>query len=175
MASRGMGVVYTATHDGRRLREAPDREVKEALLDRWYRPHHALLEHAVTEKLESEGQVLIIDAHSFPARPFSFELDQSDDRPEICIGTDDFHTPAELTEGAVAWFEREGFAVATNRPYAGSLVPMSRYRKDQRVRSLMVEVRRDLYLQDSSFSRGQGFQELQRTIGRFLEWIGGSE
>ena len=171
MASCGMGVIYTVTHDGQRLRPRLETGQREALLDRWYRPHHARLEAAVTEVLAASGSVLLVDAHSFPSRPLPYEDDQRSDRPEICIGSDEWHTPAGLADAAVAWFAREGFTVALNRPFAGSLVPMSRYRKDRRVLSLMVEVRRDLYLEEGGFGKGEGFGKLREVLGRFLGWI----
>jgi len=40
MARRGMGVVYTRTSDGKRLRHPPTKEEWDALVDRYYHPHH---------------------------------------------------------------------------------------------------------------------------------------
>ena len=37
-----------------------------ALIQAYYRPHHARLEAAVTAALERHGRCLMIDCHSFP-------------------------------------------------------------------------------------------------------------
>lgn len=152
MAARGMGVIYTRTADGRPLRLGSSAQERQTLLDRWYWPHHLRLEEAVHRALDEHGRCLVIDCHSFPAKPLPYEQDQSPDRPEICLGSDDFHTSAELLAAAVAAFQEEGFSVAINRPFSGALVPSSRYRHDKRVSALMVEVNRGLYLHESTGS-----------------------
>ena len=63
----------------------------------------------------------------------------------ICLGADDRHTPAGLVEAA-----REAFAslgsVAINQPFRGTYVPLRHYGRDDRVNSIMLELRRDAYL-----------------------------
>jgi N-formylglutamate amidohydrolase len=70
-------------------------------------------------------------------------------RPDICIGTDAFHTSGELAIAFVAAFQREGWSVDLNQPFAGALVPGSRYGQDRRVNAVMVEINRQLYLRES--------------------------
>ncbi len=54
-----------------------------------------------TEELKRKGKSLIIDCHSFPEKPFPYEEDQSLERPDICIGTDSYHSPQRLVEKCV--------------------------------------------------------------------------
>jgi N-formylglutamate amidohydrolase len=70
--------------------------------------------------------------------------DSSSVRPDICIGTDDFHTSAALSESFWSAFQLAGWSVSLNDPFAGALVPGSRYRSDKRVGAVMVEVNRRL-------------------------------
>src|SRR5437016_3516768 len=58
MASRGMGAVYTRTHDGRPLRNSLDRK---ALIERFYRPHHEALTDWTARALSDHGRCLILD------------------------------------------------------------------------------------------------------------------
>lgn len=102
MAARGMGVIYTRTADGSPLRRDLSAQERQALLDRWYWPHHQRLEQAVDQTLAEHGRCLVIDSHSFPASPLPYEPDQSPDRSEICLGSDEYHTPAELLQTALA-------------------------------------------------------------------------
>src|ERR1700733_11739319 len=100
------------------------------------------------------GHCTTLDMHSFPLRSLPYELDRSRDRPEICIGSDEFHTPEPLTDDFVKRFSAEGLSVAVNRPSSGAMVPMRYYRKDRRVASVMVEVNRRLYLDNATSKRG---------------------
>jgi N-formylglutamate amidohydrolase len=178
MASRGMGVVYTRTSDGRLLRDDPSPTERAALLARFYAPHHERLTAAVTDALAAHGACLIVDGHSFPSRPLPYELDQELDRPDVCVGTDPRHTPAWLRDLAVLELEREDFRVAVDRPFAGALVPLAFYGRDARVHAFMVEVNRALYMDERSGARRGDFEIVQtRILGalyRVIEkWGGG--
>ncbi|MCU0235356.1 MAG: N-formylglutamate amidohydrolase [Thermoanaerobaculales bacterium] len=148
MAQRGQGVVYTLTSDGRPLRHPPTPFEREALLDRFYRPHHARLTERVTAALAVHGTALIVDAHSFPDQPLPMELDQRPGRPDICIGTDPLHTPTPLVERLVAACDALGWSVQVDAPYAGAMVPGRFLRREPRVQSVLIEVNRRLYVED---------------------------
>jgi N-formylglutamate deformylase len=165
MARKGMGVVYERTAAGGPLRRPPSADERRRLLARFYEPHHAALTTAVEAALAAHGRCLLIDGHSFPTRPLPHEDDQDPDRPDICIGTDASHTPAWLRDTAVRAFEELGWSVAVDRPFAGALVPMRFYRRNVRVCSVMVEVRRDLYMDEGLGARLPDFDEVRE---RFL-------
>jgi N-formylglutamate deformylase len=95
MAAKGMGAVYTRTSDGaplRSLRFSAGERAK--LMARYYEPHHQRLSDAVAAVLAARDRCLLIDGQSFAATPYPHEPDQSPRRPDICIGTDEYHTPA---------------------------------------------------------------------------------
>ncbi len=89
------------------------------------------------------------------------------DPPEIGIGTDAMHTSAELAEVVHTFFNDRGFSVGMNRPFAGALVPNAFYGRDARVQSVMIEVRRDLYMDERTGERMPGFAEVQRVLTEF--------
>ena len=173
MARKGMGVVYELTAAGRPLRQPPSAEHRGHMVARFYGPHHAALTTAVQAALAAHGTCLLLDGHSFPTRPLVYEDDQEPDRPDICIGTDASHTPAWLRDVAVQVFERLGWRVAVDRPFAGALVPMRFYRKDLRVSAVMIEVRRGLYMDEGSGARLPGFDEVRKRIASALGAIAG--
>ena len=105
------------------------------------------------ECLEQHGRCLIIDCHSFPAQSLPYESDTN--RPDICIGTDSYHTSAELKNCLLKVFEAFGYRVAIDSPFSGTIVPLTHYHKDQRVESVMIEVNRSLYANPSGFKRVQ--------------------
>ena len=164
MAQRGMGAVYTTTQDGKPLRY-PLREVQRRnLLDNWYRPHHAALTLATEKALQQFGLAVIIDCHSFPSKPLPYEIDQNPTRPEICIGTDAFHTSVELAAIFVDAFAAEGWTVGLNAPFSGAMVPSRYFGLDKRVAALMIEVRRDVYLEEGTGAPSPSFEQVSMRI-----------
>lgn len=158
MSRLGMGAIYTSTSDFRSLRRPLHRTERESLIREWYRPHHDRLTRATEDALLKYGCVLLIDCHSFPSRPLPYEIDQRDDRPQICIGTDRFHTPTALVSTLVDAFQSAGLTTRIDAPFAGALVPSLHYRRDKRVASVMVEVNRSLYMNEETGQRGGQFE-----------------
>ena len=105
--------------------------------ERWYWPHHSMLEQLVNDVIVRSGVCLIVDCHSFPSVALPYELDQTSQRADICIGTDAFHTPSAISDALVAAAERERYSVAVDAPFAGALVPLSSYQNDHRVLSVI--------------------------------------
>lgn len=169
MAGVGMGAVYERTSDGRELRDITPAD-RTALLERYYDPYHREFGSAVAACLDQEKRCLIIDCHSFPSRPLPYELDQDSDRPEICLGTCDFHTPDWLRDFVRDWMAQH-FSVAMNRPFAGTFVPSRYYRRDQRVSSIMVEVNRGLYMNEDNGNKNEGFSRIKELMQEFIRGI----
>jgi len=165
MAERGLGVIYRRTSDGRALRHPIDERTRARLLDELYWPHHERLEAAVERALATHGRCLVLDGHSFPKVPLPFE-DSRAKRPDICIGTDEFHTPIALRESFVASFEAEGWSIEIDTPFSGALVPRSRYRRDRRVLAVMVEVQRALYMDEATLEPRADFDDMARRVQR---------
>ena len=168
MALRGMGAVYTKTHEGQTLRHPVTSVQRHKLLEDWYRPHHAALARATKTALQESGLAVIIDCHSFPAMPLPYEVDQTARRPQICIGTDAFHTPTELARLLTEALESAGYDVGLDSPFSGSMVPTKYFKKDRRVISVMLEVRRDLYLIEKSGLPNGDFDRISSVIRQCL-------
>lgn len=128
------------------MRRALTSEERDELFARYYRPHHPALTRALQDELAATGAALIIDAHSFPERPWVVEPHPNARRPDFCIGSDPFHTPREFVDRATELLESRGFSVLENEPYGGSLVPLEFYRREARVRSIMIQVNRRICL-----------------------------
>lgn len=163
MAAVGMGAVYARTSSGKALRATSPGE-REELLARFYDLHHRALSSTVQEMLDSFGRCLIIDCHSFASSPLPCEPSQKPQRPDICIGTDMFHTPPELADAVFRYFIMRGYAAAMNEPFSGAMVPGPFYGKDRRVASVMIEANRKLYMDEATGAKTQGFALLQADI-----------
>jgi N-formylglutamate deformylase len=164
MASHGMGVIYTHTSQKQSLRRPLSEGERSLLLREYYHTHHERFTGRVTDVLQKEGRALILDAHSFPEKPQPSSLDQNQDRPEICLGTDTFHTPPHVREAFVSAFAGEGFSVRVDAPYAGAIVPAAYYRQNVSVSSVMIEVNRMLYMNEKDGTRLSGFDSFAERI-----------
>jgi N-formylglutamate deformylase len=166
----GMGAVYTSTSDGSNLRDLNfvSDEWREQLLNEYYYTHHSAFTEAVESALDADSGVLVIDCHSFPSKPLPYEFDQPGDRPEICIGTDDFHTSQELVDTMLTSFSDLGYNVKVNTPFAGTIVPSKFYQSDCRVSSIMIEVNRSLYMDELTADKISSFTEHKNNISKVI-------
>jgi len=172
MSNVGMEVLYEKTSDGRPLRRKLSSEERRGLLDKWYFPHQRRLADAVDSTLERFGKALIIDIHSYPLVPLGYELSKEAHRPQVCIGTDEYHTSPLLAQTALNIFRDYGFETALNTPFSGTIAPARHYRKDPRVSSIMIEIRRDTYMDEGKGRRGTNFTKIKEKLHRALKRMG---
>ena len=168
-AKVGMGATYVRTSRGETLRVlTPARRAE--LLEHYYWPHHRALDALAAETLARFGRCLILDAHTYPAEalPTQAEVGVT---PEIVLGTEGEHTSPGLRAFAEEFFLRQGLDVAIDRPFRGAIVPNAFYGNEPRVQSVMVEVRRDLYLDETTGERGRGFGRVQKVLTEFREQL----
>ena len=167
MAKKGMGVCYSQSSFGDQLREVTEKE-KSIIKSTHYDRHHRRFTELVTAELKENGTALIIDCHSFSDEVLPHE--ESSVRPDICIGTDNFHTPMALLSKVYRYFEDQGYTVVVNQPFSGTIVPLEYYGKDQRVSSIMIEINRKLYL-DEGFGKSENFAEVKQLIHAVLQQL----
>jgi N-formylglutamate deformylase len=171
MSNVGMGVIYTHTADGRRLSRRLQSHERMHLVTQYYEAHHRKLLTETQNELDRHGRALIVDCHSFPSEPLPCDRDQTSPRPEFCIGTDPFHTPAALIESTARHIRERGYSVEIDRPYAGTMVPMAFYQKDRCVASIMIEVNRRLYMDELAGTKTGGFGVIREYVQILLSSI----
>ncbi|QGV82164.1 N-formylglutamate amidohydrolase [Streptomyces ficellus] len=170
MLAVGMGAVYTRTTHREVLR--PDDTDARPLIDRYFRPYAEAMEAAVAERLAAVGRVVVVDVHSYPAKVLPYELHGDGPRPPVCLGTDSFHTPDGLLDAARRAFGGFG-GTGLNSPFGGTYMPLRYYGREPRVSALMVEIRRDLYLDERGAPRDEGVAALARALAGLVEEISG--
>jgi len=149
MFAKGRGFFYTHTDNGNILRENIN-NIKEKIFNDYYLPHHNLFNSEVQKKLNKYDAVNIIDCHSFSDIPFKSDLNQNTNRPDICLGVDEFHTPKYLLNYIKNIFEKENLTVDINNPYSGTIVPIEHYQKNNKIHSIMIEINRKLYMENNT-------------------------
>lgn len=167
MRAVGMGAVYTRTTRRAPLRPEPPADEAD-LLATYFHPYAEAMTRAVEERLAATGRAVIIDVHSYPSRALPYELHGTDPRPAVCLGTDPFHTPEALVALA-----REAFAPlgehGLDTPFAGAYVPLRHYGKDPRVHALMLELRRDTYLDEPVTPDDAGLRKAAECLAVLIE------
>jgi len=161
MNTVGMGVLYTHGSQRQLMRD-------ESLIDRTsLMEFFADYSHAVTELvreiLHHHDSCLILDLHSFPSSPLPYELHQEESRPELCLGHEEPHAPLEFLTRLRQ--ELAGWDLADNEPFHGSYVPLEFFGSDPRVQSVMLEIRRDTYMQEPAGEMISGvFERLSESV-----------
>ena len=171
MAARGMGVCYEKTSCLEPLKEVTESHRQEMLS--LYDQHHLALTDAVNRALNAGGKVLLIDCHSFSSEQLPYEKngkeEKQPERPDICIGTDlAFHTPCWIRNFLRKKFRSLGYSVKENYPFQGTLVPMQHYYKDIKVQSVMIEVKRSLYMDEKTGEKSDGFEAVKKDLAMVL-------
>jgi N-formylglutamate deformylase len=170
MSKAGMGMLYEKRDDGSPLRKVTP-ELRARIINDFYTPHHQKLTEIIENQLKQNGRVLIIDCHSFPDIPLKRDLNQNPDRPDYCIGTDDFHTPDELLKVAKRYFEVKDLTVGINSPYAGSIVPLKYFQKNKHLQTVMLEINRRLYLKERTNIKTNNYYQVKETVREFINYL----
>ena len=169
MSAKGMGAIYTRTSAGEELRtKSFSISDRQAVMDELYWPYLGAFHNLVTEQLDQFGRCLIIDGHSFPSKALHYE-DEKLIRPDICFGYESFHEPSGLVDALEDICRQEGLTTARNEPFSGSYVPVDYFQKDQRVNSIMIEVNRSLYMDETSGTKSAGYDQLGVVVKQLLD------
>lgn len=172
MAAIGMGAVYRATSDLGVLRE-PDPARDVALRERYFDPYAAAVSAEIDAVLAVHGSVTIIDLHSYPERALPYEREPTEPRPGLCVGTDTVHTPPTLVSAAREAFEGVAGGVELDVPFTGTYVPLGHLGANDAVSSLMLEIRRDLYMDEQTLALHHGADEIVARLAALLTDVAG--
>jgi N-formylglutamate deformylase len=169
MRAVGMGAVYTCTSGGGVLR-LPDEADEQSLISTYFEPYATAMTNLIGERLDATDGALIVDLHSFSTVALPYELHGESRRPAFCIGQDPFHTTDFLVETARRSFEPMGES-AVNEPFAGAYVPTRWYGLDGRVSAIMLEIRRDTYLDEVTGEPTNGIDAVAAATADFLRRV----
>lgn len=142
----GMGVLYTHGSQRQRIRVIPD-DARGGYLA-FFDEYSATLTRLVEQALAAHGRAIIVDVHSYNTSPDPHELHTDEPRPELCVGYEDFHISANLREAVADAFG--GYEQGDNQTFHGAYVPLRHYQQDARVQSVMLELRRDQYMDETT-------------------------
>ena len=164
----GFGVIPRLTGDGRVIREHPlSRDEALARLAAAHQPYHEALKQLMHRARERFGFAVLVDWHSMPSRAVGHAAGVRS--PDVVLG--DRHgssCSAEVTRLLRAQFERAGWRVALNRPYAGGWSTQLWGRPHEGLHAVQVELNRALYLNENALTPGPHFAMTRKVIGRVV-------
>lgn len=170
MSRVGMGAIYTKTSNGDELIEYDD-AYKSRILSEFYDVYHKKFENTTNKVLKEYGRCVIIDCHSFSTELLRRLGMEHSDSPDICIGYEKEFVDMDILNTLKMHFEKCGLSVNFNYPYTGSIVPNKYYaKKDSRVKSLMIEVNKLLYL-DENNHKNANYQRIKDIIQEAIEKV----
>jgi N-formylglutamate amidohydrolase len=164
----GRGFFYTKTDNNESLREDKN-NIKELIYNEYYLKHHNRLNTLVENKLKEHNSCYIVDCHSFNDIPLNLDLNKDNKRPDICLGIDEFHTPKYLLEHFYNHFKTYNYSVEINNPYSGTIIPSKYYKNDKRVKGIMIEINKKLYIKNNIILDDK-VNELNRIVTELFEF-----
>jgi N-formylglutamate deformylase len=150
----GRGFVWEVTTTGAPALARP------LTLEEWQarRAIHAGYHGAIAAALERArarfGFAVLVDGHSMPSVGRQGHADPGRPRADIVPGDRDGTSCAPALSHAVGeHFRKHGLSVAFNEPYRGGFITAHHGRPAENVHSIQIEMRRDLYMDEATFTR----------------------
>jgi len=155
----GLGTVARIVADGEEIyanRLSLDSVL--ARIEQLYFPFHSELSRLIATTSDLFGYTVLIDCHSMPSAAMAPGGAQ---RPDIVIG-DRFGASADprLTLLVRDEFQKRGFKVQLNRPYAGGYITEHHGRPAHGIHALQFEINRGLYINELTFEPNSGYTAL---------------
>ena len=173
MERLGMGFCYERAFDGTRIKSVTEELKRETL--RWYHRHHERL----NQMCNTHSKVLLLDLHSFSDDIVPVgRLSRNQKTPDICLGIDERFTPEKLVSAAENCLSAEGYTLARNYPYSGSLVPNAVLNGTSACdcESIMLEWNKRVYCDADGVPEINKIERIRKTITKFIDnYLNGEE
>lgn len=157
----GLGVIPRIVREGAEIyrKKLCTQEASDRLL-RLYAPYHAALAGLVDQTAARFGAAVIVDCHSMPSAAAA---------PDIVLG-DRYGVSAaqHVIRAAEDAFERQGFSVARNVPYAGGYTTQIHGGPGRGRHALQIEINRALYLDEDKIRPAPQFAEMREQLAAGL-------
>lgn len=171
----GIGLVWRLAHGGVPMyaRSLTVDEVERRIATCW-RPYHDAVEAALDERHRAFGAVWHVNCHSMPAVGDAISDDPGRERADVVLGDRDGTTcEGAFTRLCADAFASMGYSVAINDPYKGVELVRRHGRPAEGRHSLQIELKRTLYMDETTFEPNAGYARLERDLARVAAAIVG--
>jgi len=136
-------------------------------LAHFFIPFHQTMTGLVEAVRKTHGSVYIVDCHSMTR--FDSRLRGGKQRPEIDIGTRRGESCSpDLAEKMAELFAVRGYDVGINRRYVGGEITLRYGWPEIQQHILQIELRRDLYMEETSRVRSERFPKMKEDCSAVL-------
>lgn len=168
--TQGIGLVWRLARDGSPMyaRKLARAEI-EARIARCWRPYHAALDALMDAAVARWGCAWHVDCHSMPAVGDANADDPGRERADFVLGDREGTSCApQFTRLVAATLRGFGYSVAINDPYKGVEIVRRHGRPDAGRHSLQIEVKRTLYMNETTLERNAGYARLEADLDRLV-------
>jgi len=166
----GLGVIPRVVSEGVEIyRGKISLEEAEARIRSVHMPYHATLESLLVRARDVYGMAVLFDCHSMPSEALRAAPRVQGRCPEVVLG-DRFGGSASrslvaLTQRA---FERAGFVVARNAPFAGGYITQRYGRPSRGMHAIQIEIDRGLYLDGARLEPLPVFDDIRERLSQVI-------
>lgn len=169
----GLGVIPRVVSGGRLIYSGkmPLAAAQARIAQAWV-PYHTALKSLLDQTHHCFGQAVLIDCHSMPHEAIEMHMRHGQSRADIVLG--DRHGAAargDVSDMIEAAFQRAGFTVARNAPFAGAYIAQSYGRPFARRDVVQIEIDRSLYMDEARIVPLADFACVQRRISQAIAQI----
>jgi N-formylglutamate deformylase len=164
---QGIGLVWRLARGGTPMyaRGLTVAEV-ERRIERCWRPYHDAVARALDERHAAFGTVYHVNCHSMPAVGDALSDDPGRERADVVLGDrDGTSCESAFTRLCAEAFAALGYSVAVNDPYKGVELVRRHGRPAERRHSLQIELKRTLYMDETTLEPNAGYPRLARDLG----------
>lgn len=169
----GLGVIPRVVSNGRAIYRGklPMTEAKRRLDAHWH-PYHSALVDLLANQRAMFGRAILIDCHSMPHEAIESHGKSMARVPDVVLG-DRFGVSAspDIVAAIEAVFERRGFVVARNTPFAGAFISQQYGRPSLNQHVVQIELDRSLYMHEASLLRHNGFARIKSVMADVIETV----
>lgn len=166
----GRGFVWAVTTTGEAALARP------LTLEEWraraaiHTAYHAAIARALARAHDRFGFAVLVDGHSMPSVGRHGHRDTGQPRAEIVPGDRDGTSCSPgLSLAVKSYFENMGYEVSFNNPYKGGFITRHHGRPSEGIHAIQIEARRDLYMDEATFTERQpAFTRLQAALRGLL-------
>lgn len=171
----GLGVIPRVVSEGAEIYRARIALTEaEARIRAVHTPYHAMLESLLLRARDAFGMAVLFDCHSMPSEALRAAPRVEGRCPDVVLG-DRFGAAAgrALVVHTQRAFERQGFTVARNAPFAGGYITQRYGRPALGLHAIQIEIDRGLYLDQARLEPLAGFAEVKARLARVVAELAG--
>jgi N-formylglutamate deformylase len=171
----GRGFIWAVTTEGKPTMSRPLTLAEWQARRAVHAAYHGALREALDRARARFGFAILLDGHSMPSVGRTGHKDPGRPRADVVPGDRDGTSCSPALSRLVdTHFRARGYTVAFNDPYKGGFITAHHGRPHDHVHAIQIELRRDLYMDEATFTLlPEPAARLQQTLRALLTALDG--